>query len=258
MALRPLIRRRQGQRRREALDEPAGMELGEIDEFHPSTLDDVFGPRTPIEPVTAQPGGLDPGDFTHPSWIDEIEGIKDVEDLGLSGGSTPTPRPTAPPPIDAPPTPPAPRPTPPPPIDTPPAPPARPPDQDLSDAIFRGEEPSGIAAADDLEIRGEEQFTGTRHDGQAGWSAEALSREETFWTAGRSDVTPIIGPSGGDVAPPPRGFNVQMNPRTRTATPIFGDALTPTQKARIKEPGGPFDQAVARINRILDDLETPP
>ena len=239
-------------------EEPAGMELGEIDEFHPSTLDDVFGPRTPIEPVTAQPGGLDPGDFTHPSWIDEIEGIKDVEDLGLSGGSTPTPRPTVPPPIDAPPTPPAPRPTPPPPVDTPPAPPARPPDQDLSDAIFRGEEPSGIGAADDLEIRGEEQFAGTRHDGQAGWSAEALSREETFWTAGRSDVTPIIGPSGGDVAPQPNGFNVQMNPRTRTATPIFGDALTPTQKARIKEPGGPFDQAVARINRILDDLETPP
>jgi hypothetical protein len=48
-----------------------------------------------------------------------------------------------------------------------------------------------------------------------------------------------------------------MNPRTRKATAIFGDALTPTQKARIKRPGGPFDQAVQRINRALDDLESP-
>jgi hypothetical protein len=121
------------------------------------------------------------------------------------------------------------------------------------EAVLRGEGPPSTPGVDDLRVS-EDRFAGTGHAGEGGWSPEALSREELFW---RSDGTPIIGPEGVDVDPPPRGFILQVNPRTRTVTPKYGEALTPIQKAHLRRPGGPIDQAIQRINQTIDNWGNP-
>jgi hypothetical protein len=182
-----------------------------------------------------------------PDWVGEI-------DIGLprtSGPVVPEPPVTASPPE---PSSPGPMPTAPAPSAPAPSPPPAssvPRDQALSDAVFRGDVDLPAGVVDEVEVRGDELFSGTQHGGQGGWSAEALAREETFW---RSDGTIIPGSDAVDVLPGRGQFNLSYNQRTGRATVHFGPGLTEGQKRQLLRPGGPVEQTVAKVRTRVGEV----
>ena len=234
--------------------EDGGFEVGTPPSEGPPAFEPEFGPRTTINPDVEIPDIVDVDNLpTPPSWVGDIEGIKTVEDAMKPPTGSPH---TAPTPMESPPSASTPRTPPDAPVPearpSPSSAPETPPNQGDMEAVLRGDTPPGV---DDVRIVDGDQFVGTAHADQGGWSPEALLREERFW---HSDGTPILGPEGVDVKPSPRGWVLQFNPRTRTATPEFGSDLTSTQKARLKRPGGPIDQLERQINKMLDELENKP
>jgi len=246
----------------------------------PPQIDEMPGPlggRPPSTPSPPQqgiePGNIDlsdlpppvevPGTASPPAYVPD--GVPSPVDLAEAtrpprlvpeegpiggGGKAPPADPAIPLPTS----------TPPPDLEPPPAAPSDRvpdvgPDQELMEAVLRGEKPPGAALADDVELLGEERFSGTAHADEGGWSPEAIGREERFWN---SDGSLISGPGGVDVEPPPKGFIIQVNPRTRTATPKLGTALTHTERTRLLQPGGPVEEVIRRINQNLDNPGSSP
>jgi hypothetical protein len=171
----------------------------------------------------------------------DVDLYPEIDDLVRRGITTPPDVPIAPPTPTTPPTPEWPL------LTNRPAPPTGAAD-DVAAAIRQAEQSPLAAGADELEVVGDQTFKGTEHAGQAGWSAEALQRRETFWNA---DGTPIPGVGAVDVEPPQRGFNIQYNARTGQATPRLDPKLTPAERQRLLRPGGPVDEAIERIRRSV-------
>ncbi len=204
----------------------------------PSVVDDVEidlgvgarpGVDVPAAPVPRAPGVSvediemqlpDVDGAPVPSVADDVE-----IDLGVG----------APPDLDAGP---APAPTPAPP------PEPRPPKQDLMEAAMRGDPTVPDDAVEGFTLRGEERFSGTQHAGEAGWSVESITRGHGFY---RSDGSLIVGGDAIDVLPGRGQYNFDYDPRTDKIMVRWGEGFSPSQRRGLLRPGGPIEQAIAKI-----------
>ena len=113
------------------------------------------------------------------------------------------------------------------------------------EAAMRGDPTVPDDAVEGFTLRGEERYSGTQHtEVEVGWSAESLSRGHGFY---RSDGSLIVGGDAIDVLPGRGQYNFDYDPRTDKIMVRWGEGFSPSQRRGLLRPGGPIEQAIAKI-----------